>query len=550
MSLFDEPGMNSLKINRVDPRSGSALESRLVGSKCLGFRGNGRHNENMSFVSDSVSLSGRLKERTARGALVSSGAQALSFVLRTFSMIVLARLLIPKDFGLVGMVTSATGFIGLFRDAGLSLATVQRDHLTNEHVSTLFWINLGLGCSLATLSALMAPVLVTFYQEPRLFWITIALGSAFIFNGASAQHRAILQRSMRFLELALIDTISLVLSIAIAIAVAAAGYGCWALVVMTLGQAVLNLGGTWLTDCWIPGAPRAMPGLGSMLRFGGTVSFNSFLAYLAYNTDKILLGRFWGAEMLGIYGRAYQLAYLPTENLNTTLGLVAFPALSRLQNDPLRLRNYFLKGYRLFLSLTMPITITFALFADDIILVLLGPKWHQAAAIFRLLAPTVMVFGLINPFFWLILSIGHVQRSLRMALVLTPVIICGYTLGLSHGPHGVAAAFSITMLLLTAPFILWARRGTSISTRDIFQSAIAPLVSVAGGTLATTLAHRVFLKLQPDLLRLLINTTFFFVVYVIVLLFVMKQKTLFQAFVREIGLWPFLKSRRVPVLSV
>jgi len=483
-------------------------------------------------------VSGSFRQKTARGALVSSGAQVVSFILRTFSMVVLARLLLPKDFGLVGMVTSATGFIGLFRDAGLSLVTIQRDSITKEHVSMLFWVNLAVGCILAALSAAMAPALVAFYHEPSLFWMTVAIGTAFIFNGATAQHRALLQRNMRFLELALIDTVSSAISIVVGIIMAAAGCGYWALVGMIIGQAALSSCGTWLTGGWVPGVPRLLPGIGSMLRFGGTVSLNSVLAYLAYGTDKILLGRFWGAEMLGIYGRAYQLANLPTENLNSTLGLVAFPALSRLQNEPSRLRSYFLKGYTLFLSLSMPISMSIALFADDIVLVFLGPRWHEATAIFRLLAPTVMAFGLINPFSWLILATGQVQRSLRMALIITPVIIFGYALGLSRGPSGVAAGFSITMLLLIVPFLLWARHGTAITTRDIFRAAMIPLVSVGAAALPTIAAYGLFEQISPPFFRLLTSTSSFFAIYLLVLLFVMRQRSLFQGFLRQLGLWP------------
>jgi len=482
-----------------------------------------------------------LKQSTARGALFSSSAQAVSFVLRTVSMVILARLLFPKDFGLVGMVTAATGFIGLFRDAGLSLATIQRDTLTKGHVFTLFWVNLGVGCLLGALSAILAPVLVSFYHEPRLFWITVTFGIAFVFQGATAQHRAILQRNMRFRKLALIDTVSWVGSIALAIAMAATGFGYWALVSMTIGQTVLSSVGTWLTEGWIPGAPGPLEEIRSMLRFGGAVSLNSVLSYLAYNTDKILLGRFWGAETLGIYGRAYQLANLPTENLNSTLALVAFPALSRLQNEPARLRNYFLKGYRLFLSLNMPITVSFALFADDIIRVFLGPRWHEAAPVFRLLAPTVMAFGLINPFFWLLLATGQVRRSLKMALVFTPTIILGYACGLSRGPRGVAAGFSITLLLLVVPLLHWAQHGqhgTLINWKDILRSTAPSLVSVIAAALGTLLCDRVFAPIAPALLRLVAATAFFLTIYIFVLLFVMKQAPLFKSFLYELGLWP------------
>jgi len=111
---------------------------------------------------------------------------------------------------------------------------------------------------------------------------------------------------------------------------------------MTLCGHAVSFFGVWIAGAWVPDLPRRGAGVWSMLTYGGTVTLNSVIVYIAYNTDKVLLGRFWGAATLGIYGRAYQLISLPTENLNTTIGQVAFPALSRLQNDPRRLRNYFL----------------------------------------------------------------------------------------------------------------------------------------------------------------------------------------------------------------
>ncbi len=135
-----------------------------------------------------------------------------------------------------------------------------------------------------------------------------------------------------------------------------------------------------------------------MIRFGGMATLNGFIVYITYNLEKLLLGRFWGAEALGIYGRAYQLINIPTENLNSAIGGVAFSALSRLQDDPNRFKNYFLNGYSLVVSLTLPITIACALFADDIVLILLGPKWKDAIPIFQLLTPTILAFALVNPF--------------------------------------------------------------------------------------------------------------------------------------------------------
>src|SRR6201987_156808 len=125
-----------------------------------------------------------------------------------------------------------------------------------------------------------------------------------------------------------------------------------------------------------------------MMHFGGALTFTGLVAYVAYNAEKVMIGGFWGADAIGIYGRAQQLINIPTDGLNSAVGEVAFSALSRLQDDPIRLRSYFLKGFSLVLGLTLPITVACALFADDVISILLGPKWKDAAPIFRLLAPT------------------------------------------------------------------------------------------------------------------------------------------------------------------
>jgi len=487
-----------------------------------------------------------LTRKTARGALVSAGAQAGALVLRTGSLMVLARLLLKEDFGLVNMATVFTGFLGLLRDAGLGMATVQRVSITRAQTSTLFWVNLAVGGLLALLAAATAPFLTAFYREPRLFWVTVALGTSFIFNGAAAQHRAMLQRSMRFTVLAVIDTASIIFSTAVGIGLAVAGHGYWALVAMTISSPTVSLLGVWLATGWIPGRPQRRSGIRSMLAYGGAITLNNVIVYLGNNADKVLIGRFWGAEALGIYGRAYQLITLPIENLNSTTGLVGFPALSRVQNDPARLRTYFLKGYSLFLSLIIPITMGCALFPDDIILFFLGPRWHEVAGIFRLLAPIMLAYAFCNPFSWLMLAGGRAGRNLKIVMVVKPVLFLSLVLGLQHGPQGVAAAFSITMALATVPILLWAKHGTLITMRDILRAAAPSFISIAIGAAATLAVQSIVDRVEPPVARLAAESTILFGVYLFSLLFIMKQKPVYMALLRESGLWP-LGSRRTAV---
>jgi PST family polysaccharide transporter len=273
-------------------------------------------------------------------------------------------------------------------------------------------------------------------------------------------------------------------------------------------------------------------GVRSMMRFGGTLTLNGMLMFIASNLDKVLLGRFWGVDALGIYGRAYQLINIPTDNLNSTAGGVAFAAMSRLQGEPSRLKSYFLKGYSLVLSLTVPITFTCALFAEDLILVLLGPKWRGAASVFRFLAPSTLAFAILAPMGWLLSSVGMVGRGLKMALVFGPLMVVGYIIGLPYGPNGVALGYSAMTMLSVFPLVVWAARDTVISTRDILVAIGRPLLA---GTVAAGSAFGLQLlygPLLPPLLRLVLGVTIVSSVYLWVLMYALGQKPLYLGIIR------------------
>jgi O-antigen/teichoic acid export membrane protein len=488
-----------------------------------------------------------LKEKMIRGGAAKLCSQGAIFVLRIGSLMVFARILDPKDFGLVGMVTAVIGMLNLFKDFGLSTVTVQRSHVTEEQISTLFWINLLVGSVLTLISVVLAPALASFYREPRLLSVAFVLATGFVINAAGVQHSALLQREMRFAALAVIETVSLLAGVIVGIVMAVAGLRYWSLVGMSLANTLVSTGCMWFATSWVPGRPRRQAGIRSMLRFGGTVTLTGLLVYIAYNFEKVLLGRFWGAEAVGIYGRAYQLVSVPTDGLNSAVGGVAFAALSRVQDDPVRFRNYFTKGYSLVLAITVPLTIASALFADDVVHVFLGAKWAAAATIFRLLAPTILIFALINPLGWVIWSLGLVARSLRVALVLAPVVIAGYVIGLRHGPTGVALGYSAAMALWMIPHILWAIHRTPIRARDVWQAIRRPLFSsvvAAAMTFATRFIYYSALKPLP---RLFVETSILISVYLVMLVYATGQKSFYLDIVRTMR--GYSSQKEEPVLS-
>src|SRR5579863_1827928 len=379
-----------------------------------------------------------LKRKSVRGGVAALMAQVTSLVLQIGTTVILARLLAPSDYGLQSMVLTLTAFVSLFKDAGLSAASVQRESMNDEQISTLFWINLSLGVVLTLVVAGLGPALAAFYRDPRLLWLTVASSTIFLFNSLAIQHRALLDRSLRFSTSAKIDILCVVSGTIVAVVMAILKFGYWALICQNITLPIVSVIAVWTVVPWRPGRPRWSAEMRSMVRFGGTVTLNGVVVYVAYNTEKILLGRYWGAAPLGIYGRAYQLATLPVQQLINAVHSVAFAVLSRMQNEGERLRRAYLKSLSLIVSLTIPVVISSALFAGEIVRVMLGPKWMDSAPVLHLLAPTVMCLALVNPFSWFLRATGRVRRSLNIAFLICPVVILGILVGLRRGPAGVA----------------------------------------------------------------------------------------------------------------
>jgi O-antigen/teichoic acid export membrane protein len=415
-----------------------------------------------------------LGRKAVKGGVAKVAGQGATLFLKVLFLAVMARLLGPNDFGLVAMATAITGVYDLFTSAGLSSATVQQIEISNQQVSQLFWVNILVGCALAMLCAGSAPAIATFYHDPRLFWIVLIMAPGFLLNAAGVQHSALLQRQLRYVTISLIDTVSQAGSTLIGIGLAWTGLGYWSLVAALLLVPAINTAGCWLASGWVPGRPRRGIEIRPLLRFGGTITLNSLVVYIGYNTEKVLLGRFWGPDALGLYTRAVQLINLPVSSINSAVGGVFFSVLSRLQGDPERFRAFFLKGYALVMSVTIPTTLFCALFATEIVAVVLGPKWADAAILFRLMTPTILVLGIINPLAWILLPIGLQKRSLQIGLVLAPLVLASYSFGIPYGPRGVALCYSTAMVLWAFPHVLWCLHGTPVSVRDLAGTIAAP----------------------------------------------------------------------------
>ncbi len=478
-------------------------------------------------------LKADLKGRSVRGGAITMVNQASKFILNLGATAVLARLLTPQDYGLFGMVTALIGLAGVFNDMGLSAATVQKPEINHKQVSTLFWVNVGLGTLIMVVVAVLAPVVAWFYREPRLLWITLAMSTAFIFSGLTVQHKALLERQMRFSSLAAIEFTSFVVSTLIGMVSGWYGSSYWALVHMQLAGVFIYMVGVWVVCKWRPGLPARRAGVRSMLKFGGNLTGFNMLNYGARNLDNILIGRVWGAGALGLYSKAYSLMMLPLNQINGPVTAVAVPGLSRLSSEPQQFRNHYVKALSLITAITMPVVLLMLILAQEIVELLLGPQWREVGIIFQLLGLSAFFQPITNTSGWLYISKGRSDRMFKWGVFASSFLVLSFFVGLPYGARGIALTYSIAKVLQTVPCMYYATRDTSVTMLDLLQ-AIKPsfVASLIAGAVTLGVQFLIAPSL-PILATAIISTVVMALVYILLMVYVFKTKDLFLSVLQQ-----------------
>ena len=430
------------------------------------------------------SLKAGLGARTARGGAVTFASQAFKFFTGLGATMVLGRLLRPADYGLIGMVVVVTGFVSMFKDLGLSAATVQREEITSRQVSTLFWVNVVLSVGVGLVTVALAPAVAWFYGEPQLMLITMVYAIGFLFGGLTVQHEALLHRQMRFAAQATCEITALLVTIAVTITLAWRGAGYWALVAGHLTTSFVYMILIWTISGWHPGPPSRGSGVRSLLHFGGNLTGFGVVNFFARNLDNMLIGRVWGSQQLGLYAKAYQLLMLPIDQINAPITTVAVPALSRLNDSPERYRRAYLRIIEKISVITMPAVALLIATSDWVVLVVLGPQWKEAAQIFAALGVAALVQPIANTTGWLFISQGRTDDMFRYGLVASTIIVTAILVGLPWGAPGVATTYALIWIVVIAPLLFyWVGRTGPVRPRD-FYVTVAPAFCAAVAVLA------------------------------------------------------------------
>ncbi len=423
---------------------------------------------------------GGLRQAAVRGSAVMVFSQVFSFAVSMIGTVVLARLLMPADFGVVTMVTTFSLLAVSAGQIGFPEAVLQREQIDHTLASNLFWINLGVSSLLTIAFAAAGSLLARFYHDPRVARVAMAMSLTIVLTSVSVLHLGLLKRAMCFTAVSATSIAAGATSVIVSVSLAWARWGYWALVAGAVTLPLAQSIGVWSVCRWVPSLPRRANGTGSAMAFATHVYGRFSVDYFARNLDNLLVGWRFGSASLGFYKKAFDLFSLPANQIFSAYS-VAVATLSRLNGDRVKYQRYFLGGLSALAIVGMAVGADLTLVSKDLVLLVLGPRWEPSGQIFMFFGPGIgmmliyLTHGVIH------LSIGTPSRWFRWGIIEFVVTGALFLLALPWGATGIAAAWTASFYILTVPALWYAGRPVQLSVKPmvgaVWRFAVASLLA-------------------------------------------------------------------------
>lgn len=370
------------------------------------------------------------------------------------SMLVVARLLQPADFGIVGMAGVYLGLVQMVNELGLSSAIVQHNDITREEVSGLGGLAVIVGCSFAIISILLSRVIASFFGVQAVTYVVMVLSTTFVISSFQVVPKALLARDLRFRTLALLDTAKAMVSMSTMVVLALLGASYWSLVfsgvlAQIFSAVVLNV----LRPHGLR-LPRPFAPLRHLVTFGGHVVGARIAWYTYSNADFAVVGRVLGKASLGAYSLAWNLASLPVEKVSVLVMRVTPAVFATVQDDQAALRRYLAALVEGIALITFPMSLGLMLTADDVVLGVLGAKWRAAILPLRLLAAYGGFRSINTLFSQILVATGHTRRNMDFTILAAVVLPIAFFVGSHWGTTGVAMGWILVYPVLVIPLFI------------------------------------------------------------------------------------------------
>jgi O-antigen/teichoic acid export membrane protein len=455
-----------------------------------------------------------IRQRVLSGLGWSGTTRIFEQVLQFSISIVLARLLSPTDFGLIGMVLVFTGFASGLSDMGLGASLIQKQDLSDRHLNTVFWVNILAGAVLAILFGLAASSIADFYKEPALRLITSVIAIEFLLSSLNVVQNSMLDRSLKFRTKFWINSVSLSVSGTVALILAFIGAGVWSLVARSIISTFVKVMVMWCLSPWRPSLSFDLSAFRELMRFGGNLLGANTVLYWGGNFDKLVIGRMLGSSALGIYNLADRLMRLALTNVTDITSAVMFPAFSAMQNEVESVKHTYLHATRLIALLTFPMMIGLSVLAEPIILFVYGSKWQEVIGIVQVLSFSGLAQSVYFTGGWIFLSQGRSDILFRWGIYTTLVRVVGVLIGTHWGILGVAWAYALgSYIFICYPTWSSAMRLVSLGFKEVFMNLAGTFFCALSMGILMWLTDRWIFHSQANMIRLLVQVPLGVIVY-------------------------------------
>jgi len=435
-----------------------------------------------------------LRRAAAGGVLWTASSHAARQAVQLGVTVILARALVPADFGLIGMASVALAFVTPLNEMGMGAALVQRKDLEAAHAGTVFWFQMAMALGAALLLSAGAPLIAAFFSRDDVTPLLRVLCWTLPLGAMAAAPQALLLRSLRFGHVAFVETFSLTASGALAVVLALAGWGVWSLVAQSLAAAVVTAALMLSLSRFNPFARAARPALArlkDLAAFSAPLTGYQILNFFSRNLDDVLIGRFLGAQALGYYGMAYRIMMFPLQKVSGIVGRVSFPAFSSMGDDVARIRGVYLKSVQYISLITFPLMAAVMVAAPELTRLAFGPQWGPVAPLVSVLALAGMAGSVGTTVGSLFLARGRSALMLAWEVIASSIYIVAIVIGLQWGLMGVTVSYTIASLCLWPVSHAVANRLIELPMRR-FMGALAPAAAVAAVLAAVLAGLRVF----------------------------------------------------------
>lgn len=368
-------------------------------------------------------------------------SQAGRVVLQLISLAVLARLIPPNEYGLMAMAGVVTNLAGLLRDMGTSAAVIQKDKLTDELLSTVFWLNMLIGTTVALALFIFAPLIATGFREPSLVGVLWALALVFPVTSSAATHQALLERASSFRELAVIEIGCACVGLVAAIVGALMGMGVYSLVLQSVVTQLLSTVMLWRTSRWRPRRIWSQSEFKGLLGFSGNLSLFNFINYFSRNADGIIIGRYLGSTTLGAYAMAYKVMMFPLQSMTMVAIRSLYPVMSRQQDSVHEMASLYLRAVGLIAFVTAPLMVGLFVLREPFVRIAFGPQWESVAEILAWLAPCGFIQSVVSTTGSVFMARGKTDILFRIGVVTAIGQVSAFAIGVQWGVIGVVQCY-------------------------------------------------------------------------------------------------------------